>query len=88
MYNFTIDEEEAAHLHFSDLLSSVSSASPEPWRQSWPTWKGKRVPVHPGRHGLELVLLSLIKCSGMSEDTYFPMELEANDHPNSVYLHY
>lgn len=60
-------------------LSSVSAASPVSQRQSWPSWRGKRIPGRPGRQGLELVLLSGIELPGMSRDTKFPTRLQAND---------
>ena len=57
---------------------------PQPPQCPWgivPSWKGKSVPVHPGRQGLGLVLLSPVECPGMSWDTNFPPELQADNMP-------
>lgn len=56
----------------------MSPASPVPRRWSWPSWTGKRIPVHAGRNGPEFILLSRIERPGMSRDTNFPTALPAD----------
>lgn len=79
IYNFTVDWRKQLIYIFRSSELRVPSPRPKPQRQSRPNWKGKRISVHAGKHGLELVLLPRIEHPRMSRDTNFPTELQADE---------